>query len=633
MKIKVSPEQFLRIAVPPNLPHGFPEVASTSDHAADNSPSLDIRATIWQYGRLSSFASGFTRALKEHRFSTVEIDTELPRASDSVVAKYIEPVLDYANREFFDIGTPRLEAVLHTTAEGDPMQIFLLAMNTSAEGAEDREWAEPVSKVDLSLEKKCFCVFISLAPGSIRLADFPETGGRPFTSTPLVERAVYHLIDICDETCAPFGIITDELAVVGLNHHPKLRGDSVGSSHSFQALPVSETPVRMALAYLLSFEALAIGHRRFGGDHFSPCLGCLYNPREEHLLPKRDDQGRNIPPPPPPPFLPLENRRSFEDFDFYTMQRDPKEWQGFLQWKQTMENDALLHALRPGQMVSICVDFFRDRYSCHRRSPLYTLPPVPDETMNIVTEITRPRSSTVDQMLRRHKLKTVAFEVTHVVQAGWGKYSQVFFGRLSGTTQQLCLKVYDERLFHVDKETNFFDKRPELRLQYLNYAVDLVRREEAVYDCLQDMQGSLIPHCYGFHQVTLPDGSQWLAVLLEVIDAPDLSEAGLTELSITAQRDFVTRLRHAVRAIRYRGIVQTDWHLAQVYCPKIPGDEEGRLSVVLLDFAFALQHLGDSTAVRINIGFLPIEYYVQFGLRVNKQIMDECWFPYVEAEY
>jgi hypothetical protein len=57
----------------------------------------------------------------------------------------------------------------------------------------------------------------------------------------------------------------------------------------------------------------------------------------------------------------------------------------------------------------------------------------------------------------------------------------------------------------------------------------------------------------------------------------------------------IRKLRHAVRAIRFPGVMQCDWHLGQVLCiPRELGSaEEFNYDLVLIDFAFALQRLGE----------------------------------------
>lgn len=96
-----------------------------------------------------------------------------------------------------------------------------------------------------------------------------------------------------------------------------------------------------------------------------------------------------------------------------------------------------------------------------------------------------------------------SFKVTHVFQTGWKTFSQVCtsfasdaFSRQSG---ELCLKLYDERLFpHPDYRSDLDPLRP---LKDWNIAEDMAKREEAAYDRLQSLQGTRVPHSYGFYYV------------------------------------------------------------------------------------------------------------------------------------
>ena len=59
------------------------------------------------------------------------------------------------------------------------------------------------------------------------------------------------------------------------------------------------------------------------------------------------------------------------------------------------------------------------------------------------------------------------------------------------------------------------------------------------------------------------------------------------------QRHKVTHFRHTVRAMKFAGVHQGDWHLDQAICsaPRDIGDAVPDL--VSINFAFALQHLGE----------------------------------------
>lgn len=76
---------------------------------------------------------------------------------------------------------------------------------------------------------------------------------------------------------------------------------------------------------------------------------------------------------------------------------------------------------------------------------------------------------------------------------------------------EVCLKLLDERHFPIpDIERSFEGEHGSLaiteRLGDFITAVNVVRQELAVYEDsrMRDMQGILIPHCYGAHLVRSP---------------------------------------------------------------------------------------------------------------------------------
>lgn len=92
------------------------------------------------------------------------------------------------------------------------------------------------------------------------------------------------------------------------------------------------------------------------------------------------------------------------------------------------------------------------------------------------------------------------FTVIEIKVSGPEHWSQVYYGRLEGHDEVLCLEVFDERNFPTPAKNDVgpVGCREWERLAYLNLSEDLVRREETVYDRLQESQG------YGFHLVCLP---------------------------------------------------------------------------------------------------------------------------------
>ena len=119
----------------------------------------------------------------------------------------------------------------------------------------------------------------------------------------------------------------------------------------------------------------------------------------------------------------------------------------------------------------------------------------------------RPRDAAIDQAISQASLNghSLSFKITDIKRAGADYFSQVYFGTLEGTTRIIYLKLFDERLFPFRQRPEYGDGvKPETQLLNLNFADDMMRREEGVYcDRLQYLQGSMIPHCYGFHIVRI----------------------------------------------------------------------------------------------------------------------------------
>ena len=94
----------------------------------------------------------------------------------------------------------------------------------------------------------------------------------------------------------------------------------------------------------------------------------------------------------------------------------------------------------------------------------------------------------------------------------------------------------------------------------------------------------------------------------------------------------MTQLRYGVRALRAAGVSQTDWHGNQAIC-KLHGT---KLSVVLIDFAFALLYYGDEGGIHPTEDLGCVEYLLQSaetGLGIDKDIMRKYWLPPLEYEY
>ncbi|KAG7091960.1 hypothetical protein E1B28_008349 [Marasmius oreades] len=211
-------------------------------------------------------------------------------------------------------------------------------------------------------------------------------------------------------------------------------------------------------------------------------------------------------------------------------------------------------------------------------------------------------SSTPSHSTRRtrhaHTL-LLSFRIDQIVRAKPNTFSQVFFGRLcrGGNTNssstcetRICLKFFDEVFFPVFDPSEL-DEYKELECNpYLNLhaASDMMRREHAVYQHLQYLQGTLLPHVYGFHQFILPDGRKIWGFFSEIIEGTKLCDLQLDQLTENLKNDLVRRLRHGVRTLLYGGVLQDDWDLGHIFVNWVTDpDGNAEPALVFVDFAFS----------------------------------------------
>jgi hypothetical protein len=205
---------------------------------------------------------------------------------------------------------------------------------------------------------------------------------------------------------------------------------------------------------------------------------------------------------------------SFSSFDLYSMQRTWELYKQFLKWKTQCREKALKNPICLGAKLKAAPNAFFKRYLPHRSC--YNAIPLPEHTKSIVMRNPRPRNFDVDVALERGSL--IRLEIVEIKHAKRTSFSQIFLVRVEGCSETLCLKLYDERFFDIgeieddDEGFGISDRfgqsfrgpgPPSEQLEYLNFAEDLVKREQAVYSRLDYLQGMLIPHCYGFHLVCL----------------------------------------------------------------------------------------------------------------------------------
>ncbi|KAF7297274.1 hypothetical protein MIND_00960600 [Mycena indigotica] len=293
-----------------------------------------------------------------------------------------------------------------------------------------------------------------------------------------------------------------------------------------------------------------------------------------------------------PPVKPLR----FKDFDRYTLQRSLPDMELFLDWTAKEAARLSERPVIPGMSFTVDTNAFqREEKGWRCRFPNQ---PMPAQTKDFVGRRPRPRSTTIDQLLAsQHALE---FEVTEVIRHKPNTFSQVFFGVLRSSdgnvSPKICLKLFVDAMFPVDEDgllNEFVTTQPPFRLGSLHYPEDLVRREEAAYERLQKHQGTLIPYCYGFHRFAMQDSLNAYGVLLEAIPGSSLTQVDPLKWELDVQQSFMCHLRECQRALLYAGVDQRDYHGGQILLPNGHQYRPETDSIVLIDFAFAVQRFGD----------------------------------------
>nr|GAT51186.1 predicted protein [Mycena chlorophos] len=290
----------------------------------------------------------------------------------------------------------------------------------------------------------------------------------------------------------------------------------------------------------------------------------------------------------------------FRDFDRFTLQRSLPDLKFFLEWKSLESKRLCSKLITSGALLDIDVDALK-REEGSWNCP-FPNPNLPTETQLYVARKPRPCQNLVHEMLRCKQTHPLTFEVTKVVRHEPEAFSQVFFGVLrasNGTVSPpICLKLYVDAMFEVNPDDLLEEfeeeNNPRRRLWSLHQAEDLAKREQAAYERLSGHQGSLIPHCYGFHRFSSQDGTfNAYGALLEVISGPCIADAEPNTWNPNAQRDFIRQMREGLRALLYAGVDQGDWHAGQVLLPDGPTYHPETDALVFIDFALAVQRFGD----------------------------------------
>ncbi|KII85471.1 hypothetical protein PLICRDRAFT_700990 [Plicaturopsis crispa FD-325 SS-3] len=220
------------------------------------------------------------------------------------------------------------------------------------------------------------------------------------------------------------------------------------------------------------------------------------------------------------------------------------------------------------------------------------------ETHNIVWQQSRPRSREVDALLST--TKDVTFEITRAVRTGAKHRSQYFFGWITGLNKELCLQLFDET-FPSCQVAEYDDVPPEQRLMTLNRATDMDRKSIATTG---------FPICR----------------VRRYLMATASTSSFIQTVGNQFQADLITRLRHCLRALKYAGVTQGDWHLNQILCPLVDIDAP-RHHTVFIDFAFTRIHIDDDVGMPQSGDFFWLQGLLSSDTDLDNGLVEELWFP------
>ncbi|KAF7329901.1 hypothetical protein MKEN_00253800 [Mycena kentingensis (nom. inval.)] len=335
------------------------------------------------------------------------------------------------------------------------------------------------------------------------------------------------------------------------------------------------------------------------------------------------------------PTSPSPIARHFYDFDLFTLQRSVADLEDFLTWRE----DESRRVFASPVVIGIVFQVERDALAAEQgvwRCP-FPNPAIPSWTRDLVMRNPRPRQTGVDTIIASSPEPVLSFRVTKVVRHQQDTFSQVFFGILcsadGAVSKPVCLKLFVDTLFPIDKDRLFedfdSDSKPCWRLQTLNCAEDLARREESAYQRLAEYQGTLLPHCYGFHRFTLNDRYNAYGALLEIVPGPQLADLELEMWSKPVQQGLVRQLRECLRALLYASVDQGDWYGGQILFPGGADYNPETDSLVLIDFAFAMQRLGDEQrhGVAANLqcnGHIELKIYLRKA-GIPEDVLGACF--------
>ncbi|EMD33111.1 hypothetical protein CERSUDRAFT_76810 [Gelatoporia subvermispora B] len=546
---------------------------------------------------LSQFICPFERFLWARRFE--RMDMTPPEPTERIEDKYLLPICTVVNAHALRLGGPTLECVAFE------------AKDRLYSGDLDAEWRKLYDPfpADWSEVHQAFCItaFAVRPPGTLKPEYFDPRASHYVIHLPeAINRMVEDLRTLALSYNCPFGILTDEITsvVIMARYYRTRELDSL----CCQAVPVEQHPVR----YLLGALIHGIGYPQglYANGLWPTLLRRGTVPQVVPTVPDLDDA--------------IKNRLTFQDWDHYVLQHSREEWEMFKEWKNTLLGQALLRPVTTGDILTGSGS--REFASLHftMRSPFPKLE-LPQETFSAVTRWSRTRSQRADQILRtccnRATLGDFSFVVTNIRRSGDNSFSQVFYGTLDGMGREAdsCESPWDS-----------------LNSAYgLEPAIEVAQKEEAVYNRMGNLQGSLIPHYYGIYLFQLPDGGRAWGLLMEVIDAPSLLEADAKSWSKDAQIDFVLRMRHAFKAFRYAGVQHGDEHPRNVLCPQIRQAPDNAPEIVLVDFGRARLWLEDSDGTPASYpGSWPLTGFggVLEAAGIDDDILYKYWEPIQDEE-
>ncbi|KAF7321023.1 hypothetical protein HMN09_00189500 [Mycena chlorophos] len=541
--VAISPPEFLDVGWE-SLFDGLPSVPSSCSHHSEN------ETTVRGYGASVKLDHDkYQQRVATLRFAKYMLPVYRP--TDSRGTKYIEPVL----------------ALYHQAVAPEDTKLAFTEeyIGSNFACAISRESGSPS-------EKELWCLIIFVSSDSVCWDGFNLCGSHIQCASALSSLHSWEQLFLAKQP--RFILFTDERRACLVTKA------QVSSKHTFKVARVSQ--------FSLTTGSTSLRH-------------IVNKVLHELPVPKREGFPWRTPPGLPLAF-PLRPR-GFGDFDRYTLERSLPDLEAFLAWKETAANSWSALAIGVGSRFRVDVDAFKKDEWVWRCTDDLPNHPIPQETRSWVARNPRPRSQEIDQLLRDYK--ELEFEITTVVRSRRDLYSQVFFGTLRApdgrVSHPVCLKLFVDVLFPIDRPVlmSFFERwKPSTRLNPVNFPADMLQREESAYHRLGEHQGTMLPHCYGFHRFNVGESFSAYGGLFEIIRGPLVSDLDLSGWNLQQQTTFAHHLRHCLRALLYAGVDQGDFRGSQFFLPDGPDYQAGH-SMVLIDFAFAVQRLGDEQHHRV----------------------------------